>query len=314
MKSRDDSSSDIELSFQDESSSEESLCPNKNERRPINYYEDESSEEDFFIKKEHLKINYDQTLGSGGFGTVYVGVINNQTVAVKQASQACSRNEINIMTYLSQPKNRHANILPLNGYYYSEGYDVLVTPLASNGSLDKHIPNLSTEKQWNFTLDIVQAVVHLAKHKIAHFDIKPKNILIDDNWNPKLGDFGGACKLDESKPRCIRTLGFAAPEMFSTKTVPTIAADCYSLGSTIFCMWAKVKNPYTDKSQPKLTNEEKQDKTIKGILPVIPSNFPKEISHAISRLWSLQPEKRPSSAIIEEELKAAVSPNNLRSH
>ncbi|KAK7405328.1 hypothetical protein VNO78_06556 [Psophocarpus tetragonolobus] len=220
-----------------------------NDLNPIRY---EYSE----IKKmtEGFKVK----LGQGGFGSVYKGKLRSGLdVAIKMLtkSEASGQDFINEVATIG--RIHHMNIVRLIGYCVQGEKCALVYEYMPNGSLDKHIfskgdnTSLSYEKTYEISLGIARGIAYLHQDcdvQILHFDIKPHNILLDDNFTPKVSDFGLA-KLFPIKDKSIvltaarGTLGYMAPELFY-KNIGGVSykADIYSFGMLLMEMGSKRRN------------------------------------------------------------------------
>ncbi|KDP42847.1 hypothetical protein JCGZ_23789 [Jatropha curcas] len=152
---------------------------------------------------------------------------------------------------------RHINVFRLVGFYAEKSKRALVYDFMSNGSLEKYIfseerSNLITiEKMYEISLGVARGIdyLHRGCHmKILHFDIKPHNILLDENFLPKISDFGLAklYSTDESIV-CLTaargTMGYMAPELIY-KNIGGIShkADVYSFGILLMEMVGRRKH------------------------------------------------------------------------
>ncbi|XP_031271386.1 rust resistance kinase Lr10-like [Pistacia vera] len=150
-------------------------------------------------------------LGQGGYGCVFKGELaNGIPVAVKMLEHSTGNGEEFINEVATIGRIHDFNIDRLLGFY-SEGVRcALIYEFMSNGSLEKFIfssINNSSQRQLNW-------------EKILHFDIKPDNILLDHNFQPKISDFGLAklCSKEQSvisMTAARGTTGYIAPELFS---------------------------------------------------------------------------------------------------
>ncbi|XP_037475248.1 receptor-like serine/threonine-protein kinase SD1-6 isoform X2 [Triticum dicoccoides] len=184
-------------------------------------------------------------LGSGGSGVVYKGSLHDgRQVAVKRTSirsPSCKvecEKEVRLAAVL-----QHINILKLVGCCTTETESFHVYEFMRNGSLHDHIhgKRRDTLLPWPMRFQIVEGIAQglLYLHKqcglgIIHMDIKLSNILLDDAYIPKVGDFGISLVLpqfrDEKQTFHIRgSIGFMAPEMYSCGRF-SIKTDVYSYG------------------------------------------------------------------------------------
>ncbi|KAL1192390.1 Lectin-domain containing receptor kinase VI.3 [Cardamine amara subsp. amara] len=147
-------------------------------------------------------------VGRGGFGTVYKGNLpDGRKVAVKVLKDSKSNGEDFINEVASMSQTSHVNIVNLVGFCYEGSKRVIVYEFLENGSLDQFIStNTSSSAEWRrrlyeIALGVARGLEYLhygCKTRIVHFDIKPQNVLLDDNLCPKVSDFGLA-KLCEKK-------------------------------------------------------------------------------------------------------------------
>ncbi|TYH45095.1 hypothetical protein ES332_D11G240600v1 [Gossypium tomentosum] len=185
----------------------------------------------------------ERKLGEGGFGAVYKGYINelDRTIAVKKISEGSRQGEKEYVTEVKVISQlRHRNLVQLIGFCHDGGMFLLVYVFMSNGSLDSHLFGKKTPLNWNLRYKAARGVASalLYIHEeweqcVVHRDIKPSNIMLDSNFNVKLGDFGLALLMDhELGPRTTGlagTLGYMAPEYIKTGRACK-ASDVYSFG------------------------------------------------------------------------------------
>jgi serine/threonine protein kinase len=187
--------------------------------------------------------NDEEKLGQGGFGGVYRGFLreSNSFVAVKRVSKGSKQG---IKEYASEVKIisqlRHRNLVQLIGWCHERGELLLIYEFMPNGSLDSH---LFTEKSlliWATRYKVAQGLASalLYLHEeweqcVVHRDIKSSNIMLDSNFNAKLGDFGLARLVDHLKGSqttvLAGTMGYMAPECVTTGKASK-ESDVYSFG------------------------------------------------------------------------------------
>ncbi|KAI5001550.1 hypothetical protein ZWY2020_026200 [Hordeum vulgare] len=198
----------------------------------------------------------EQEIGRGGFAVVYKGKLENRTVAVKRMSntymyEKAFQREVECLMLV-----KHKNVVRFLGYCADtqgsmEKYDgkfvmadvqqrLLCFEYLPKGSLHEYITDTSSGLQWRDRYRIIKGVCqglhYLHQKNIVHLDLKPANILLDDNLVAKIADFGLSRCFGEMQSRVITeniagTLGYLAPEFGNG--VITYQFDIYSLGVII---------------------------------------------------------------------------------
>ncbi|XP_018807648.2 rust resistance kinase Lr10-like [Juglans regia] len=212
------------------------------------------------IKK--ITNKFAEKLGQGAYGTVFKGKLSNQIhVAVKILNNSSKENgeefinEVGIMSRI-----HHVNVVRLVGFCADGFRRALVYEFLSNYSLEKFINVKNRFLGWNKLQDIAigvaKGIEYLHQgcdHQILHFDIKPHNVLLDHNFNPKISDFGLAklCSKDQSVVSMTTgrgTMGYIAPEVFSRNFGNvSYKADVYSFGMLLLEIVGGKRNVDTSK-------------------------------------------------------------------
>ncbi|XP_027348328.1 rust resistance kinase Lr10-like [Abrus precatorius] len=209
------------------------------------------------IKK--MTKGFKHKLGEGGYGYVYKGKLRSKRdVAVKLLGKSKPDDPQFISEVATIGKIRHINVVQLLGFCAERTKRALVYEYMPNGSLDKHIlsqeegnASIGYEKIHNISLGVARGIKYLHEGcdmQILHFDIKPHNILLDENFNPKISDFGLA-KLYPIDGTNVTlsvargTMGYMAPELLY-KNIGGISykADVYSFGMLLMEMAGRRKN------------------------------------------------------------------------
>ncbi|XP_010519464.1 PREDICTED: G-type lectin S-receptor-like serine/threonine-protein kinase At5g24080 isoform X2 [Tarenaya hassleriana] len=191
--------------------------------------------------------SFSQLLGAGGFGSVYKGSLAGGTlVAVKKLERVLSHGEREFVTEVNTIGSmHHMNLVRLCGYCSEGSHRLLVYEFMKNGSLDKWIFPTGTSRtrlldwQTRFSIAVAtaQGIAYFheqCRNRIIHCDIKPENILLDDNFCPKISDFGLAKLMGREQNSHVVTMvrgtrGYLAPEWVSNRPI-TVKADVYSYG------------------------------------------------------------------------------------
>ncbi|VVA38896.1 PREDICTED: rust resistance kinase Lr10 [Prunus dulcis] len=210
------------------------------------------------IKK--MAKGFKEKLGEGGYGSVYKAKLRSgRLVAIKM---------LGWVSPTLMGKTSSTKLLPLEGFtmltwcnslasvlrvqsVLSYTTSCLMDLLINTYFLNKGVMFLNCEKMFEIALGVARGIEYLhrgCEMQILHFDIKPHNILLDENFLPKVSDFGLArlCPLDNSIVSLTAargTLGYIAPELFY-KNIGGISykADVYSFGMLLMEMAGRRKN------------------------------------------------------------------------
>ncbi|KAK9057008.1 hypothetical protein SSX86_024374 [Deinandra increscens subsp. villosa] len=196
-------------------------------------------------------------LGEGGFGPVYKGVLEEEMeIAVKRLSKTSSqgvdefKNEVICISKL-----QHRNLVKLLGCCIEGDERLLVYEYLPNKGLDSFIfdKTIGMILDWTKRFEIIKGIAkgllylhHDSRLRIIHRDLKVSNILLDEDMNPKISDFGiarsfGGNETEANTHRVVGTYGYMAPEyaldgIFSTKS------DVFSFGVLVLEIVSGMKN------------------------------------------------------------------------
>ncbi|KAJ4972734.1 hypothetical protein NE237_005908 [Protea cynaroides] len=206
------------------------------------------------IKK--MTNSFKDKVGQGGYGGVFKGKLpDGRLVAVKVLNESKGNGEEFINEVASISRTSHVNVVNLLGFCFDGSKRALIFEFMSNGSLEKFIyktcPHFGWERLYQVAIGIAKGLEYLHRGcntRILHFDIKPHNILLDDDFCPKISDFGLA-KLCPTKDSIISmadargTIGYIAPEVFSRYYGGVShKSDVYSYGMMVLEMVGGRKN------------------------------------------------------------------------
>ncbi|XP_009390872.2 probable serine/threonine-protein kinase PBL21 isoform X2 [Musa acuminata AAA Group] len=185
-------------------------------------------------------------IGEGGFGRVYRGRIDSgQVVAIKQLNRdGLQGNKEFLVEVLMLIVLRHPNLVSLIGYCADGDERLLAYEYMPKGSLEDHLfdpPSSKPPLEWNTRIKIAVGVARgltylhdVANPPVIYRDMKAANVLLDDDFNPKLSDFGLA-KLGpvgdntHVSTRVMGTYGYCAPD-YAMSGKLTLKSDVYSFG------------------------------------------------------------------------------------
>lgn len=203
------------------------------------------------LKTATMQWSNASVLGRGGFSTVYCGKWKCTDVAIKRIH--CQN--FNLLANKTKQKKqiitelhnlnlcRHDNILPLYGYSIDGSEPCLVYQFMPGGSLECRLRNknapLSIKQRVNICQGTARGLHYLhtfGTRPLIHCDIKPANILLDMNCQPKIGDFGIAREGSVIGPveisKVCGTFPYMPPELLKHQVIST-KTDCYGFGVVI---------------------------------------------------------------------------------
>ncbi|KAF6134623.1 hypothetical protein GIB67_022910 [Kingdonia uniflora] len=187
-------------------------------------------------------------LGEGGFGRVFKGVLSDGTaVAIKKLTNGGHQGDKEFLVEVEMlSRLHHRNLVKLVGYYSSRdsSQNLLCYELVPNGSLEAwlHGPlgvncSLDWDTRMKIALDAARGLAYLHEDSqpcVIHRDFKASNILLENNFNAKVADFGLAKQAPEGRTnylstRVMGTFGYVAPEYAMTGHL-LVKSDVYSYG------------------------------------------------------------------------------------
>lgn len=243
-------------------------------------------------------------IGRGSFGEVWLAEDNilNIQVAVKIYIALDSKgleefkNEFKNVRHLNHP-----NLLRPDYYDHSENNPYLVMTYCPETVGDK-VGKMSEQDVWALIKDVSAGLEYLHKMDIVHRDIKPDNILRNDQDVYVISDFGLSQKMrstlrkasarsNNNKDSMSGTVGYMAPEMFSAKPNAVKATDIWALGATIYEVITGEMPFCGQGGVMELHGAE---------LPDLPSNYGTTLSNLMHRCLSKDPWDRPTAREINE--------------
>ncbi|KAH7685487.1 Glycerophosphodiester phosphodiesterase protein, partial [Dioscorea alata] len=273
-----------------------------------------------YLEVKKMTKSFHHKLGEGGFGSVFKGNLSDgYAVAVKLLNNTRGNGEEFLNEVASIGRTSHINVVSLLGFCFQGPKRALMYDFMPNGSLDKYIyaedPKIMLwwGKLFQIAIGIARGLEYLHRGcntRIVHFDIKPHNILLDEDFCPKISYFGLA-KFGTHKESIILsmaetrgTIGFIAPEVFSRSFgVVSSKSDVYSYGMMVLEMVGGRKNL---KASADRTSEiyfphwiyEHKDQ----------DGYLQQYGMILVGLWCIQtrPEDRPSMNEVVEMLEGSI--------
>lgn len=239
-----------------------------------------------------------EQIGEGGYSKVYtvswnkysetlfvakiISLYHNDSDTIKQESFTM---EINALKYLSHP-----NVINIYDHFQINEEYILILEYCQRGSMRNYIKDYGPLNTDMFKVMAKQCLLGLeACHDvgIVHLDIKPQNILINDQMKPKLIDFGlaGLVEGDDDDCFCTSKHGshyFFSPERFLDAPYNPKKADIWAMGVT-FYFFLTNKLPWTYQSRTELIEQINYSNAC----------FPKNVNHRVIKLIRSMIEKDP---------------------
>ncbi|XP_078168591.1 putative receptor protein kinase ZmPK1 [Carex rostrata] len=194
---------------------------------------------------EKASNKFKDVIGQGGSGVVYKGVLRDGRVAALKKLDVVNQGEQEFQAELSViGQIYHMNLVRIWGFCSEKSHRILVTEFVENGSLDKALFGTGTSSillGWKQRYKIATGVAkglaylhHECLEWVIHCDVKPENILLDQEFEPKITDFGLSKLLHRSGGNSMLsqirgTRGYIAPE-WATNLPITAKVDVYSYG------------------------------------------------------------------------------------
>ncbi|XP_042758467.1 uncharacterized protein LOC111909382 [Lactuca sativa] len=189
-------------------------------------------------------------IGKGRYVSVYKGILTwadyvNKLVAVKRLDDTGFQGNKDFNAEVSlHSQYKHKNIVNLIGFCDDKNEMILVYEYTSHGSLEEYLLHtsvsggLSWPQLLNICIDVASAVDYLHNHvaenyRIIHGDIKSAKVLLDENWNAKLSDFGLCRIVLKSQNNFAGTQGYCDPQYERTGFL-TKESDVFSFGVVLF--------------------------------------------------------------------------------
>lgn len=271
--------------------------------------------------------NASMQIGQGGYGKVYKGLLNDGVVvAIKRAQEGSLQgekefsNEIELLSRV-----HHRNLVSLVGYCDDQGEQMLVYEYMANGTLRDHLSARSKFKpldlgmRLRIALGSARGILYLhneANPPIFHRDIKASNILLDDNFNARVADFGLSKlapqpDMEGSAPGHVSTVvkgtpGYLDPEYFLTHQL-TDKSDVYSFGVVLLELLTGMEPITNGKNIVREVNMAYQSGMMLSMIDPRMGSYPSECLEPFATLalscCKDETNARPSMAQVVQELE-----------
>lgn len=215
------------------------------------------------LEKATEKFSSKRVLGEGGFGRVYHGILEDRTeVAVKLLTRDIQNGDREFIAEVEMlSRLHHRNLVKLIGICVEDHTRCLVYELVRNGSVESHLHgadgrngHLDWDVRLKIALGAARGLAYLhedSNPRVIHRDFKASNVLLEDDFTPKVSDFGLAREATEGShhisTRVMGTFGYVAPEYAMTGHL-LVKSDVYSYGVVLLELLSGRKP--VDMSQP----------------------------------------------------------------
>lgn len=199
----------------------------------------------------HERYYLEHLLGRGNFSEVWLAQdkLTNIQVALKIYAPATGLDDAGLNMFAREfalvVNANHKNLLKPLFYASCERKPYLVLPYCEKGSILKDVGTFTEQDAWRLLRDVSSglAALHGMKPTVIHQDIKPDNIMLGNNGDFMITDFGVSTHLRSALRKSLSsafssagTMAYMAPERFSKDNTPIMASDIYSLGATAYEM------------------------------------------------------------------------------
>lgn len=184
-----------------------------------------------------------EVLGKGSYGTAYKAVLEDGTVVVVKRLKdvVAGKREFEQQMELIERLGKHANLLPLRAYYYSKDEKLIVYDYIDTGSVSAMLHGIrgvtaKTPLDWNSRMKIILGTAYGIAHihseggaKLTHGNVKSTNVLVDQDHNPSVSDYGLSALTSVPVNASRVVVGYRAPEIVENRKISQ-KSDVYSFG------------------------------------------------------------------------------------
>jgi Protein kinase domain len=257
-------------------------------------------------------------LGSGGMATVFLARQEDldRLVALKELNALRLKDPGFVRRFLRESRVAgsltHPNIVTVHDYFEARGTPYIAMEYVSGGSLRPHIGHLSVPQVGGVLAGVLAGLAHAERRGVVHRDLKPENLLITDDGQVKITDFGiakatGSVRTLVELTATGTTLGtpnYMAPEQAMGQEVGPWS-DLYSVGIIAFEMLVG-EAPFRDTEEPMAVLMRQVKEPVPAVSSLRP-DVDRAISDWVDRMLVKDPDKRiRSAAIAWTELEEAL--------
>jgi len=248
----------------------------------------------------------ERLLGRGNFSEVWLAkdTKTDIKVALKIYAPATGLDDAGLNVFAREfslvVNANHKNLLKPLYYDTFERKPFLVLPFCENGSIMKEVGKMSEKDAWRLLRDVASGLawLHNMKPPVIHQDIKPDNVMIGENGDFMITDFGVSTHVKSTLRKSMSaafssagTIAYMAPERFSKDNTPIMANDIYSLGATVFEMLTGDTPFGDDGGLIQMKGAE---------VPELKGDFSPQLKEVVARCLRTNPWERPTAEQLEK--------------
>ena len=266
----------------------------------------------------HDRYFLERLLGRGNFSEVWLAkdTKTDISVALKIYAPATGLDDQGLNVFAREfslvVSANHKNLLKPLYYDSFERKPYLVLPFCQKGSILKDVGKFSEEQAWRLLRDVASGLswLHSMNPPVIHQDIKPDNIMVAENGDFMITDFGVSTHLKSTLRKSMSsafssagTIAYMAPERFGKDNTPIMANDVYSLGATVFEMLAG-DTPFGDDGG--LVQKKGAE------IPNLKGDYSEQLKKVISKCLKTNPWERPTAEQLEKYAETAIGGGRIR--
>lgn len=266
----------------------------------------------------HDRYFLERLLGRGNFSEVWLAkdTKTDIRVALKIYAPATGLDDAGLNVFAREfslvVNANHKNLLKPLYYDSCDRKPYLVLPYCERGSIMKLVGNFSEQDAWRLLRDVASGLawLHAMNPPVIHQDIKPDNIMVGDNGDFMITDFGVSTHLRSTLRKSLSmafssagTVAYMAPERFGKDNTPIMANDIYSLGATVFEM-LNGDTPFGDDGG--LVQKKGAE------IPELRGNYSPQLKKLIYKCLSTDPWNRPTAEQLEHYAITGLEGNTIR--
>ena len=204
----------------------------------------------FMDNNGYMQRRSERMLGKGAFGSVWLGLsatgaltalkympLPRQSPSAQRKSAAAEQQDSSVEEILMLSKLKHQNIVSYKGYGVCGGYLIICLECVSSGTLQGLVDQfgaLGEAAVVKYTTHLLEGLQYLHSHGVLHRDFKPANVLIKNDGNCKITDFGAASRINRGSSTSGAPVGtplYMAPE--AARGEPGSGSDIWAFGATV---------------------------------------------------------------------------------